>query len=294
MTEKPVHHPNIDLGAMLEAANQIPDGQLLPAVQAADRIMSDFNRQLVTDRKTGLLNHDGFVQAIHEVAQLPEVMDGSAVAQVFIADLNHFRTLNQGLGHPAGDEALRIVAEVLDEHGRRDQDVIAHGTRGARLGGDEFGIVSVSRVSTDGQRQIDTPKKDPTLDDPWSYTDPVFKDSINNRIADRLRGTRFEEYDLSLSLGRARIDPESPPELALAEADACSFIDKYGPRVKRVEQRIAQTIEPDDTKEFFRDLVTFDKFEERRPEYLLRAADQFGIPVPPPNELLRQFGFNDI
>ena len=64
------------------------------------------------------------------VAQLD---DGRQFAVLFL-DLDHFKEVNDTLGHPVGDELLQLVA------GRprrcvRDRDVIA------RLGGDEFAIV---------------------------------------------------------------------------------------------------------------------------------------------------------
>jgi diguanylate cyclase (GGDEF)-like protein len=51
-----------------------------------------------------------------------------------MADIDHFKPVNDVQGHDIGDEALRIVGEVLLANVRRDTLV-------ARLGGDEFGLL---------------------------------------------------------------------------------------------------------------------------------------------------------
>ena len=50
---------------------------------------------------------------------------------MIVADIDAFKLLNDRLGHPAGDEVLRKVAEVLQAE-TRDIDLVA------RVGGDEF------------------------------------------------------------------------------------------------------------------------------------------------------------
>src|SRR5256886_15350397 len=49
------------------------------------------------------------------------------------ADLDHFKKLNDTLGHAAGDSALRHVARIL-EAAVRDKDLVA------RIGGEEFAV----------------------------------------------------------------------------------------------------------------------------------------------------------
>jgi diguanylate cyclase (GGDEF)-like protein len=81
---------------------------------------------------TGLPNRLLFHERIEEALTSVEARD-EAVA-VMCLDLDHFKNVNDTLGHPAGDALLRVVGERLRSC-VRERDTVA------RLGGDEFGIV---------------------------------------------------------------------------------------------------------------------------------------------------------
>ncbi len=83
------------------------------------------------DSLTGLPNRAWFRHQLDEA--LGRVTDGAKGAVVLV-DLDHFKEVNDTVGHQAGDELLRVVARRLSDHVRTD-DIVA------RLGGDEFGIM---------------------------------------------------------------------------------------------------------------------------------------------------------
>ena len=87
--------------------------------------------QALHDPLTGLPNRELFRRTVEDA--LARGRRGEKGALVLI-DLDHFKEVNDTLGHPAGDELLRVVGQRLIEALRTDDTV-------ARLGGDEFGLV---------------------------------------------------------------------------------------------------------------------------------------------------------
>lgn len=84
------------------------------------------------DPLTSLPNRQGFYETVDHTLALSK-RNGSCFAIIFV-DLDGFKPVNDSLGHAAGDEMLRMVAQRLRDHVRKD-DVVA------RIGGDEFVIV---------------------------------------------------------------------------------------------------------------------------------------------------------
>jgi diguanylate cyclase (GGDEF)-like protein len=78
-----------------------------------------------TDELTGLWNR----RALDRTMQV----DQSAECALLLVDLDHFKKLNDSLGHAAGDAALRHVARILRST-LREQDLAA------RVGGEEFAL----------------------------------------------------------------------------------------------------------------------------------------------------------
>ena len=88
-----------------------------------------------TDDLTGLLNRRGFYNRAAEMLSDRGFSDpGEQTYALLLLDLDHFKDVNDSLGHAAGDELLRRVAARLSTS-LRDEDVLA------RLGGDEFAVL---------------------------------------------------------------------------------------------------------------------------------------------------------
>ncbi len=87
------------------------------------------------DPLCGLPNRIFFGERLESV--ISEIRAGGPPAAVFYIDLDHFKDVNDTLGHPTGDELIRNVTLRLN-HILRGDDLVA------RLGGDEFAVITAS------------------------------------------------------------------------------------------------------------------------------------------------------
>ncbi|MEO8898928.1 MAG: EAL domain-containing protein [Candidatus Dormibacter sp.] len=96
------------------------------------KLQGELQYQAFHDGLTGLPNRALFTDRVdHALAR--SLRDGRRLAVLFL-DLDNFKAINDGLGHPAGDELLRTVARRLAQQLRA-------GDTAARFGGDEFAIL---------------------------------------------------------------------------------------------------------------------------------------------------------
>jgi diguanylate cyclase (GGDEF)-like protein len=116
-------------GVAAHATTALQNGRLL------DRI----THQALHDELTGLANRAQFAAALRRaIAQ-------SQPATLFYVDLDHFKPVNDELGHEMGDRLLMAVADRLNGCTRARDTV-------ARLGGDEF-VVLIAEHDTGGVAQ---------------------------------------------------------------------------------------------------------------------------------------------
>lgn len=102
------------------------------AVSEDRRLLAAVSEQSLHDPLTGLANRVLFQDRLHHAMQLRTRDDQSL--SVLAIDLDHFKVVNDTLGHAAGDELLIAVANRL-------RDAVRTGDTVARLGGDEFGVI---------------------------------------------------------------------------------------------------------------------------------------------------------
>lgn len=145
-----VSHEPMPASGWVETHDDISD-----AIEAEARIAYLARHDSLTDLPNRVLFRDSIE---HSLRQIPE----RGLVAVLYLDLDHFKSVNDTLGHPVGDALLRAVAERL-RHCTRDSDVIA------RLGGDEFAIVQAELTRSNdaaalAQRVIDAVSANYDLD----------------------------------------------------------------------------------------------------------------------------------
>ena len=92
------------------------------------------------DSLTGLLSRHAFFDSAGNY--VPLAKREQKPFAVMIVDLDHFKSINDRYGHPAGDAVLRLFADIINSVARRS-DIIG------RLGGEEFAIVLPSTTTAE-------------------------------------------------------------------------------------------------------------------------------------------------
>lgn len=110
-------------------------------IRSFTKEIEEINRlktEATTDALTHLLNRNGLAQAAETTWAFCK-RDMKKVG-VILADIDYFKSYNDTLGHPEGDNILRQVADSIKSCFRRETDIIS------RIGGDEF-LIFLSDVN---------------------------------------------------------------------------------------------------------------------------------------------------
>jgi len=150
----------------------------------------------VTDGLTGLKNHRAFQESLHSAAQMAERLQQPLSLVMF--DIDHFKQFNDTFGHPAGDELLRQVAQVLRESARA-YDVAA------RYGGEEFALLLPNTTLEQAVQ-------------------------VAERLRQQIRAIENPHAPVSASFGVATYRRGTPPATLVYEADAALYRAKRNGR----------------------------------------------------------------
>jgi diguanylate cyclase (GGDEF)-like protein len=124
-----------DLGAgwvavyAIEIVLYVVGAAFIVLVLAKDRTVSQYKRAAATDPLTDVLNRRGFFEAAAGITGRRKV--SKQPVSVLAFDLDHFKQINDRLGHAAGDATLYLFAAVVKKTLRAGDAI-------GRLGGEEF------------------------------------------------------------------------------------------------------------------------------------------------------------
>ncbi|HEV7204259.1 MAG TPA: EAL domain-containing protein [Jatrophihabitans sp.] len=170
--------------------------ELSAALAAQQSLQQDLRYAAFHDALTGLANRALLQERVEHGLQMARRSSGTMA--LLFCDLDGFKTINDSLGHQAGDDLLVAV-------GKRLCSVVREGDTVARLGGDEFAILMES------------------VDDP----------DVTMAVAERVVEVLRRPIDLdgrpivvSVSVGVAFADSGQDAEAIFSEADAAMYASK--------------------------------------------------------------------
>ena len=192
----------------------------VPFVQAAANVLADaierhaadqaLRYRVLHDSLTGLPNRLSFVDSLRDALRR-SIASGSPVGILFL-DLDHFKLINDSLGHHAGDALLRAVAPRLRAH-LRPGDVVA------RFGGDEFGIL-IDRLADEGEALAIADRV------ASAFTQPFSLDGVDHFVS--------ASIGVAVAVAAGGDERAVNAELLIRDADAAMYRAKEGGRARCV------------------------------------------------------------
>ena len=241
------------------------------------RAMTDqLKYQASFDELTGLVNRRAFSARLEAIGAQSNAVEE---AYLMFLDLDQFKVVNDTCGHAAGDELLRVVAQVLSSC-VREQDTVA------RLGGDEFALIVVNCTQeTALQRAEQVRQRIQDLEFLWNQE--VFRIGISigvvpmkqaNRDLDELQQVADAACYAAKEAGRNRV------HLVAGKEDA---VHEHRGEMRWV-QRLNHAIDTDSFVLFGQRILPLDDQAgtSERIEVLLRMKDRKSNRLIPPGAFL--------
>lgn len=188
---------------LVQARSQVEEADR--RIQSLERELEEASAMIREDQLTGALNRRGMEEAFErELSRVARLATPLAVA---LLDIDHFKRLNDSLGHQAGDRALVHLAQVVRQLLRPTDSL-------ARYGGEEFLILLPNTELDEAHKVMQRVQRELTRQ---------FFMHENQRVL------------ITFSAGVVQLAPGEDREAVIARADAAMYRAKTGGR-NRVER----------------------------------------------------------
>jgi len=177
-------------------------------VETLRKELAQSKQESLKDTLTGIFNRKAFDDALHQAIKLNH--NNSNEFCVLIADIDHFKKVNDTYGHVVGDKVIRFVASTL-KRCTHEHDL------SARIGGEEFAVL--------------LPKKN--LSDASSIAEKIRQAVSSGQLKDTQSGKTYGK--VTVSIGVAQFHSDDIPEILIQRADDALYQAKGNGR-NRVER----------------------------------------------------------
>jgi diguanylate cyclase (GGDEF)-like protein/PAS domain S-box-containing protein len=223
------------------------------------------------DSLTGLLNRRSFAQALE--AHTGMVQRYGPIGAVLMIDVDHFKFVNDTLGHQAGDELIVRIAQLLVDR-LRDSDVVA------RLGGDEFAVLlprtDLDAAETVARHVLETLRSARL---PIAGSERRITASIGVASFEDMTGLSAEDVLINADLAMYDAKEEGRDRIAVFSSDEHTQARMKG-RITWA-QRITAALDADRFTLLAQPIVDLSSGRTNQYELLLRMHDEHGDLIPP-------------
>jgi diguanylate cyclase (GGDEF)-like protein len=173
---------------------------------------AEVERMTRVDALTGLANRREYENVYPKAWQ--QAARAQAEISMLVCDIDHFKKLNDGHGHLAGDACLQHFARLVEGSFRREIDLLA------RIGGEEFVVVLPGSTRTDAERMAER-----------------LRMKLEQLPAD-YQGKSLS-MTVSIGVGSADFNTDASPEATFARVDSACYEAKMGGRNRVVVSHAA-------------------------------------------------------
>jgi diguanylate cyclase len=182
------------------------------------RELEAVRNESLTDALTSLGNRKYFKSALEK--SVAECRAGNAPLSLILADIDHFRKINNTYGHLVGDRVIRFVASTL-------QTMLRGSDIAARYGGEEFAVI-LPKTPPDGAVHL---------------AEQLRQQIMKGELIKRSTGEKHAA--LTISIGVAALHRGASPQALIEAAELCLYAAKRSGRncvVSEADEKLLKTV----------------------------------------------------